>query len=213
MGIIKDGVTGGFSGKVGTVVGGNWNGIDYMRSRAASYTDAKSTPQLDQRAKFSVVIQFLKPLKSFLRVGFRSKAINMSAYNAASSYHLENALKGTFPDYEIDYSRVMVSHGKLPGTLNPAAIPGSAAEIEFSWENNSSTIGAMADDKAVLIIYNPAKQTVLPIVGGNARRSGGQRISLPSQFSGDEVHCYLSFQNASQSMISESRFAGSVRVL
>jgi len=33
MGKIEKGILGGFSGKVGTVVGGNWRGIDYMRSK------------------------------------------------------------------------------------------------------------------------------------------------------------------------------------
>lgn len=32
MGTIKKGILGGFSGKVGTVVGGSWKGISYMRS-------------------------------------------------------------------------------------------------------------------------------------------------------------------------------------
>lgn len=34
MGTIKQGILGGFSGKVGTVVGGTWKGISYMRSIA-----------------------------------------------------------------------------------------------------------------------------------------------------------------------------------
>jgi hypothetical protein len=213
MGTITNGITGGFSGKVGTVVGGNWNGIDYMRSRTASYSDAKSIPQLHQRAKFSAIIQFIKPLKGFLPVGFKSQAVNMSAYNAATSYHLENAITGNFPDYRIDYSRVMVSKGKLPGALNPAVVSSSATEIGFSWENNSSKIDAMADDKAVMVIYNPVKQKAIAILNGNSRRSGSQNINVPGSFSGDEVHCYLSFQNASQSVISESRFVGSLVVM
>jgi hypothetical protein len=32
MGTIKQGILGGFSGKVGTVVGASWKGIAYMRS-------------------------------------------------------------------------------------------------------------------------------------------------------------------------------------
>ena len=31
MGTIKKGILGGFSGKVGTVVGASWKGISYMR--------------------------------------------------------------------------------------------------------------------------------------------------------------------------------------
>jgi len=204
---------GGFSGTVGTVVGGNWNGIDYMRSKAANRSDAKSTPQLIQRAKLSIIIQFLKPLKVFLRVGFKNHARGMSAFNAATSCNLENALTGTYPAYEIDYSRVLVSQGKLPGALNPAAVSGSTAEIKFTWDNNSSKIDAMADDKAILVIYNPVRQLAISVLGGNTRVSGSQTITLPSNFSGDQVHCYISFQNASQSVVSDSRYAGSLVVL
>jgi hypothetical protein len=32
MGTIKQGILGGFSSKVGTVISGSWKGISYMRS-------------------------------------------------------------------------------------------------------------------------------------------------------------------------------------
>jgi hypothetical protein len=35
MGTIKQGILGGFSGKVGTVIGASWKGINYMRSTGA----------------------------------------------------------------------------------------------------------------------------------------------------------------------------------
>ena len=213
MGTINQGVTGGFSGKVGTVVGGNWNGIDYMRSTAASYSDAKSSPQLNQRAKFYAIIQFLKPLKGFLRIGFKKRAVNMTAFNAATSYNMANALKGTLPTYEIDYSKVLVSQGKLPGALNPTAVSSSVAEIRFTWDNNSGKINAMANDNAVLVVYNPIKQDALWVVAGQTRIIGSQTFTLPASFSGDEVQCYLSFQNASQSLISDSQFVGSLVVM
>lgn len=33
MGTFSKGILGGFSGTVGTVIGGNWKGIQYMRSQ------------------------------------------------------------------------------------------------------------------------------------------------------------------------------------
>jgi hypothetical protein len=213
MGTINHGIMGGFSGTVGTVVGANWNGIDFMRSRLTNRTDSKTVAQLDQRARLTAIIEFLKPLKDFLRVGFKSQAVKMSAYNAATSCNMANALKGTFPDYQIDYSKVMVSRGKLPGALNPKAVVGSASEIGFTWENNSAKINARADDKAVLVIYNPVKEKALSDFGGSTRIGGSQRINLPASFSGDEVHCYISFQNVGQSVISNSSFVGSLVVL
>ena len=35
MGTINQGILGGFSGKVGTVIGGSWKGITYMRGIAS----------------------------------------------------------------------------------------------------------------------------------------------------------------------------------
>ena len=38
MGTIKQGILGGFSGKVGTVVGSTWKSVHYMRALAVSFS-------------------------------------------------------------------------------------------------------------------------------------------------------------------------------
>ena len=52
MGKIKQGILGGFRGKVGTVIGASWNGIAYMRGLAQSVKNPKTAAQLQQRAYF-----------------------------------------------------------------------------------------------------------------------------------------------------------------
>ena len=71
MGKISQGVLGGFSGKIGNVVGGSWKGIDYMRIKPASVANPRTAAQVDQRSKFSIVLNFLQPMTEFLRVGFK----------------------------------------------------------------------------------------------------------------------------------------------
>ena len=53
MGKIKQGILGGFRGKVGTVIGASWNGIAYMRGLAQSHKNPKTAAQLQQRAFFT----------------------------------------------------------------------------------------------------------------------------------------------------------------
>lgn len=212
MATINQGVMGGFSGTVGTVVGGRWNGKDYMRGKQTSRKDAKSLRQLDQRARFFTVIQFLKPLKAFLPVGFKNRDANLSAYNAASSYNIQNALTGVYPDYQIDYSKVKVCSGGLPGALNPAVAAGPNGELLFSWENNSTILHAMANDKVVLIVYNPGNKKVRTLLDGNSRRSGTQALELPDGFGGENMQCYIAFRNISQTNISDSQYVGSVSI-
>jgi hypothetical protein len=48
MGTINKGILGGFSGKVGTVVGGTWKGIDYMCSKSNRRNFVPSQKQLEQ---------------------------------------------------------------------------------------------------------------------------------------------------------------------
>ena len=213
MGTISKGILGGFSGKVGTVIGGNWKGIDYMRSIPASVTQPNSPAQLDQRSKFTTVIEFLKPLTSLLRIGFKNQAVKMTEFNAAMAYNLKNAISGIYPAYAIDYANALISEGTLPEALNPTAVSAVAGKIAFTWGDNSSDGSAKGDDKVILVVYNPVKKKAVNVLGGNTRTSGTQTITLPASFLGDEVQCFIGFQNAKQSVVSNSQFVIGLIVL
>ncbi|HEY3369337.1 MAG TPA: DUF6266 family protein [Prolixibacteraceae bacterium] len=213
MGVYKQGILGGFSGKVGTVVGSFWKGICTMRALAASVSQPNSPAQLEQRAKFKAAIDFLKPLTAFLRVGFKSQAIKMTEFNAAMRYTIANAITGAYPVFDIDYSKALVSCGNLTGALNPVAAAVAGVGIDFTWDDNSQSAGALPDDKVLLVVYNPAKQLAISVEAGNTRVSGAQSVNLPSFFEGDEVQCYIGFQNANQSVVSNSQYVSSLVVL
>ena len=55
MGKIKQGILGGFKGKVGTVIGASWNGIAYMKGLPQSPKDPKTAAQMRQRTFFREV--------------------------------------------------------------------------------------------------------------------------------------------------------------
>ena len=200
------------SGTLGDSVWVNRQGINYKRSKPTHVNNPKSPAQLNHRARFTTMIKFLQPLKNFLRVGFESQTGNMSAFNAAMSCNLKTAIVGTYPEYRIDYSKVILSRGKLPGALHPKVKITSSGEIEFTWDNNSNVPYAMADDKVMLVVYNPEKQQAITIQEGNLRIIGSHSIKLPSSFAGDEVQCFIAFQNLQQSEVSESQYVGGIMV-
>jgi len=204
----EKGILGGFSGKVGTVIGGSWNGVDYMRGLPSHMTNPQTEKQQNQREKVAIIIQFLRPLKDFLRVGFHKQAIKMSAFNAATSYNMAHALFDNDPNFGIDYSKVMVSQGKLPVALNPAVSTPAEDQVKFTWDDNSSVKGAMPDDRALLLVVAPEIGKAYTEMEGNLRTSGSQVLNLPPEFEGTEVQCYISFQNANQTGISDSSYAG-----
>ena len=78
MGTIKQGILGGFNGKVGTVVGASWKGISYMRGIAQSVRNPKTEAQVKQRNFFieisGLVSQFTEDqLKTFFPKSVRGK--------------------------------------------------------------------------------------------------------------------------------------------
>jgi len=212
MAKLVDGVLGGFRGKVGTVVGNIWKGIATMRVHVASISNPQTAAQLEQRAKFALMVKFLKPMTDFLRTTFKKFAIKQTAFNAAVSYNLLNAITGVYPDYEVDYSKVLVSMGSLPGVLNPEVTSTTAGEVKFTWQDNTGGPYAKATDKAALCVYNPAKGYATDLIGGNTRTGGSQSVTLPANWSGDEVQCFIAFANANGSVYSNSAFVGGIIV-
>lgn len=66
MGTIKQGILGGFSGKVGTVVGGSWKGISYMRVLAQNVKNPRTDAQMNPRSNFALAMAFLKPITNYV---------------------------------------------------------------------------------------------------------------------------------------------------
>ena len=116
MGKIKQGILGGFNGTVGTVVGGSWKGMAYMRGKAQSIKNPRTEKQMSQRIKFGMAQKFVKVMTAYLKVGFRNYTQHQTATNAAMSHTVRNCMAGKYPAFGIDPSKVLVSSGSLmPG--------------------------------------------------------------------------------------------------
>ena len=210
MGKISQGILGGFSGKVGTVIGGSWKGIDYMRSIPVSVAKPRTAAQVQQRTMFTSVLDFLQSMTSFLRVGFKNYAIKMTTFNAAMAYTLKNAVYGEDPKYFIVYSDALTSRGSLTGALNGAAASTVPGQVNISWTDNSGEGTALVGELANVVIYNPTKDQAVTVIGGNTRSGGAQSVTAPAIFAGEEVHVYLAFQTANQPDVSNSAYLGQV---
>ena len=212
MGTIKQGVFGGFSGGVGNVIGGTWKGISYMRIVPAKISNPRTDRQKDQRLRFAMTMTFLKPLSQFLKIGFKNYAVSMTAINAAMAYNFHHALDGTYPDYTINYEKVLVSCGILPPAFNPAVKSTVAGVVEFSWIDNSDEINADSHDKSMLVVYNVLKNQALCVINKGERASSPQTVSVPTSFFGQQVHCYIAFISKDEMELSNSIYLGAVTI-
>ena len=212
MGKIKQGILGGFSGKVGSVVGGSWKGINYMRGKAASIKNPQTLHQMQQRTKFALALSVLQPITAFIRVGFRRYAHRKTEFNAAMSYTVRNAILGTYPDYVIDYSKLLVSRGTLTGANSATATP-VAGKIKLAWADNSGIGEAKPTDKAIAVAINQAKGEAAYITEGAPRSSENEDLMVSPYWSGDEVVVYLAFISENGKDVASSEYLGPVTVL
>src|SRR6266498_1548696 len=206
MGTISKGILGGFNGTVGTVIGGSWKGIEYMRSRPAKRTNNPSQAQLEQQAKFAVVISFLETMVGLLRITYKNFAVKMTAFNSAMGYHIRYAIAGTYPDFAIDYSLALVSKGDLPNATAPAAVV-SGNNINFTWTDNSGAGWALATDQAILVVYCAALNQTIYTTNGGARNAGAGSLNV-SNMAGQTVQTYIGFISEDGKDVATSIYTG-----
>jgi len=213
MGTYKKGVLGPFSGKIGTVIGSTWNGIEYMRSLPKASTKAATDSQLINRAKFGLVNGFLGPIIALLVMGYKSIAVGKTGFNMAASHLISEGITGVYPDFAINYAKVVFSRGGLEGVWNAAAASSLAGQIEISWDDNSGFGTAKPADKLVALIYNPAKSKfVYTLENGALRSAGSDIISMPAQFAGDTVQVWIAFMSSDKTSFSTSMYVGEIEV-
>ncbi|PWG81929.1 DUF6266 family protein, partial [Pararcticibacter amylolyticus] len=152
---------------------------------------ASSPAQTATRKKFSLAVRFLNPLIPVLNQVYKSGQKYKKGYNAAFSHMLMHAITGDYSGFDIDYSRVRLSNGRL--------IPPSGVKVSVSDQTMTLTWGvvinhyAWEDDEAVAVLYDQEKDLFVMKEGEAVRRDGTWSFTCPGQFLGDTVHTYLFF--------------------
>jgi len=212
MGRIKKGILGGFRGKVGVVTGGKWKGIDYMRSLPEGGQGDPSQAQIEHRAKFGMVVKFLKSFRGLLEFSFKDDAVQQTGFNAAMSLTMKSAVTGVYPGYQIGYPQVLLSRGGLPNAGAPSAAPGTAGKITWHWTDNTGLGKALANDRAVLVSYSETLNISAYTVAPDLRSSGTATLNTVG-FSGHQVHTWLFFVSDNGQEIATSIYTGLVNVV
>jgi hypothetical protein len=204
------GIMGAFSGMIGPVIGSSWKGKPYMRSRSGPRKKPPSPAQQEHEAKFALVANFLLSMRSVLRIGFPGKASHMSGYNAALRHTFHQAVTGEYPDFQINYSKVLISDGDLFGT-DRYSVHAGQGNIIFSWNDNSGNRQAKPDDRVVLVVYCEEKQAS-HCYTLHLRNAGTGTVSV-QDFTGKVVQTYLSFISADGRRAAISLYTGQLVVI
>ncbi|PWG81928.1 DUF6266 family protein [Pararcticibacter amylolyticus] len=194
MGEIKKGANGGFSGKAGSVIGSKWRSISYIRGLSEKSNKPATTAQLEQRLRFALMTSFLAPLKDLLEKSYSSRDMTRATgYNLSLRDNLNEAIKGTYPDFEIDFSKVVISRGALIGLAGEKFISEVPDVVDISWNSFSNGLAGFATDSVYIVLYNTTRKFHVLSVGQAKREDGTIQITMPQGFSGDTIEGLLFF--------------------
>ncbi len=205
MAIFRNGPNGGFSGKVGSVVGYKWKGLDVIRGLPRKSHKPRSEARLANEQAMKLIMEVLKPLKLFIRMGFRYAAepLNMTAFNLALSVNKKNAIKGQYPDQEIDWAKLKISQGNRTGVNNLTA-ERTDDGLRVTWakelDNNPGHLG----DLLSLATYSPSENLWLAFFNHATRESGECVLSFDEDWASNEVHILAMFVSFTGDAVSDS---------
>ena len=204
------GILGGFSGRVGTVVGYYRRGAWFVRAYQPHIKDRKSAAQLEQRNRFKAMIQFASPATPVLRVGLRQVAadwqitegnaflkINKDCFpresrnsrntrdtrDSRDSRNTRNS-RDSRNSSAIDYPSLQFSRGSYaaPQALQYAVDERGVFAVRWS------AAGGRLADRIHIYIYSPAAGHGLAAAAERGQR--GVQVLLPEGFAGDELQVW-----------------------
>jgi hypothetical protein len=184
MGKFQKGILGGFSGKVGNVVGVRWRGRDIMRSLPQRGNYQPTELQIDQRERFSTVVAFLTPIKDLIL----------------------DPVEG----YLINYLKVLISKGDLRGINNATATPDAGQQVTISWSDNSGQGNASATDQLVVVAYSPGLDLFEVANPAGTRDLTTVQLPLPAYWATQEVQLWATFVTADEKLAATSTYLGAV---
>lgn len=212
MARLLEGILGGFSGKVGTVVGFARGGKPFMKGLPKPRKGKPTAKELANRKKFAVSQWWLQPVTEFVRIGFKNYSETAHGFNSAKSYLSKNALAGEKPNFYIDPALALVSWGNLPEAENAGAHSEAEASITFYWDAYTGT-SERKNDRVMMLAYDVDGKMASFSTSGAKRKAGTDALEVPADFSGREVDVYIAFISEERTEMSKSQYLGKVTVM
>ena len=202
MGKIKQGILGGFKGKVGTVIGSSWNGIAYMRGQAQSVRNPKTPAQMIQRDFFKEVQdlagQFTNEQLAFL---FPNSPKNMTRRNALAQQLTADPIV-TDDAKHVDLANLNSIGNAATADMPDVAVAAAGENLTISWDGASDFRSEHADEYPTIFVANVTKKKVY-LVNSTAAigASGAQSFNVGLAAYGEATDDFSAFMLATGSKI------------
>jgi hypothetical protein len=201
--IIYSSTFGKISGKHGNAVAAvrKKDGVVILKEyRPAS--NPNTTGQKNQRAKFGFAMKELNCMRKVFAVTYN----NQYGINKAVSMALKTCLSGEYPDYNFDYSRLIVALGQSVTTQTTVKTI-ATFRFEIKWDT-LLLYGMSPADNVNLVFLNPQLKVMDFRPSVIAREAGSITIDLPEHMLSSPVHVWMYFSSEKGKITFESQYIG-----
>lgn len=214
MARLSSGIFGPIHGKLGSVVGAVWKQTAYLRTMPTERkAGLKATPaQIASREKFKFVNEWLAPFYAYVTVGFRNYAKDKTEINTAFSKNYRQATVGVYPDLSIDYEKVVLAKGNLPGLYSVEVELAQPDLLKLNWKQNHND-DSSTDDQVMLVVYNRELKIVDGFIGGCNRANLQCSLTLNPKLIGKSLDVYVSVVSLNGKRVANSEYLGKVNPL
>lgn len=186
------------------------DGEPFVRKRRGKNKHGARGKQAEGCTRLKIATEFLCLLNEFVKASFahEGKSKRITPYNAAMSELINNAIVGEAPNLELDFSKVLLSKGKLVVPVNPVS-KYLDNRILFTWDVLDLS-WPVASERAMLVAYAPGIGEVVYEVAGAKRSTGSDFLEMDSNWAGHEVETYIAFRSETGDMVSNSVYTGRI---
>ena len=202
MGKIKQGILGGFTGKVGTVIGASWNGISYMRGIAQSVKNPKTAAQTKQRDFFKEVLdiagQFSNEQMNFL---FPNTPSGMTRQNVLVK-QLTAVAADDGDTKSVDLGNINSLGNAATADMPDVTIAASGENLTVSWDGAGDFRAEHGDEYPTIFVANVTKKKVYLVNSTVAiGTSGAQSFNVGLAAYGEATDTFSGFMMTTGSKI------------
>ncbi len=207
-------VTGRMRGLAGGMVFSKWNGMNTMRSYNANPQPSNTPKQLNQRAKFKLVQEFMSKALPIVRIGFAAFQIRQTAFNEAMSRALNNSVTGTPEIPTLDYPSIQVSDGSLIDLGEVTSVAEAGGHVVVEWTRDDDSGNGSANDPVYVLLVAPNMPFAVVSLGTIVSGAGVADLTVPADWDTEEVHVYIykAGTELSGTVKSPSQYGGSVQI-
>lgn len=209
MPIVTSGPYLGFSGTV--------DGITYYtlpdgrtcaKRKNPKRTKGPSPKQFIIEQDTKLFARFMQPFQDFAIVGFdqEAKKLCLNPNNAMVKCNRKNTLQGEYPNRSINYPKVLVTKGSLPGAYAAAKMTNKG--LVYTWDTSSDSSIAHHTDQVIMLAYFPDLNEIRYLAGGKQRSSGEALLVMDGIKKGYQAEVYISFVSDDRKNISDSVHLG-----